>query len=262
MRVFVFGSNGMLGNYLTSYLNGKVEVIALTRNEFDISLNFSSVADYLADTYDLSSEDVVINAAGVIKQRDFCSKQLITVNSIFPHYLADLDCSVIHITTDCVFSGRGGRYDENSLHDCLDDYGKSKSLGENQNLTIIRTSIIGEEKTNKKSLLEWVKSQQNNNIFGYSNHFWNGVTCLELSKFIHTLIKEQNYWKGVQHVYSPDIVSKYELVSYISEIYNLGINVIPKEVEFCDRSLSTIYPPKITKDIFNQILETKDFNLL
>jgi dTDP-4-dehydrorhamnose reductase len=122
--------------------------------------------------------------------------------------LADLECNVIHITTDCVFSGRGGRYDENSLHDCLDDYGKSKSLGENQNLTIIRTSIIGEEKTNKKSLLEWVKSQKNNLIFGYTNHFWNGVTCLEMSKFIFTLIKEQNYWKGVQHVYSPDIVSK------------------------------------------------------
>ncbi len=252
----------MLGNYLTSYLNGKFEVVALTKNEFDISLNFSSVSDYLADTYDLSSEDVVINAAGVIKQRDFCSKQLITVNSLFPHHIADLDCNIIHITTDCVFSGLSGKYDENSLHDCLDYYGKSKSLGENENLTVIRTSIIGEEKTNKKSLLEWVRSQENNDVYGYLNHFWNGVTCLELSKFIFNLVQEQEYWKGVRHIFSPDTVSKCELVSYISEIYSLGINIIPKEVEFCDRSLTTIHTPKIAKTIFEQITEMKDFNLL
>jgi dTDP-4-dehydrorhamnose reductase len=262
VRVFVFGSNGMLGRYIHSYFNEKFEVIPLTRKEFDISLSFSSVSDYLFNKYNLSADDVIINAAGIIKQRNFCNKQLIAVNSLFPHYLADLDCNVIHITTDCVFSGLSGRYDENSLHDCLDYYGKSKSLGENESLTVIRTSIIGEEKTNKNSLLEWVRSQENAEVCGYLNHFWNGVTCLELSKFIFNLVQEQDYWKGVRHIFSPDTVSKYELVSYISEIYNLGINIIPKEVEFCDRSLTTIHIPEIAKTIFEQITEMKDFNLL
>jgi dTDP-4-dehydrorhamnose reductase len=262
MRVFIFGANGMLGRYIHSYFNGKFEVIPLTRKEFDISLSFNSVSDYLFDNYNLSSNDIIINAAGIIKQRDFCKKQLIVVNSLFPHYLGDLDCNVIHITTDCVFSGLSGKYDENHLHDCLDDYGKSKSLGENESLTVIRTSIIGEENINKKSLLEWVRSQENNDVYGYLNHFWNGVTCLELSKFIRSLIHEQDYWKGVRHIFSPDTVSKYELVSCISEIYNLGINIISKEVEFCDRSLTTIYTPKIAKTIFEQITEMKNFNLL
>jgi dTDP-4-dehydrorhamnose reductase len=262
VRVFVFGANGMLGRYIHSYFNGKFEVIPLTRKEFDISQSFSSVSDYLFDNHNLSVDDIIINAAGIIKQRDFCNKQLITVNSLFPHYLADLDSNVIHITTDCVFSGLIGKYDENSLHDCLDDYGKSKSLGENESLTVIRTSIIGEEKTNKKSLLEWVRSQENNDVYGYLNHFWNGVTCLELSKFIFKIVQEQDYWKGVRHIFSPDTASKSELVSYISEIYSLGINIIPKEVELCDRSLATIYTPKITKTIFEQITEIKDFNLL
>jgi dTDP-4-dehydrorhamnose reductase len=262
MRVFIFGSNGMLGSYLKSYLNGKVNIIPLTRNDFDISLSFNSVSDFLYEEYQITSDDVVINAAGVIKQRDFCHKQLITVNSLFPHYLSCLDCNIIHITTDCVFSGFSGNYNENSLHDCLDEYGKSKSLGENENLTIIRTSIIGEEKYNKKSLLEWVKSQKNNDAFGYLNHYWNGVTCLELSKFIFSLIEDKNYWKGVRHIFSPHTISKYQLVSFINQIYKLGINIVPKEVDFCDRSLSTIYETEISKNILDQIIETKEFNLL
>jgi dTDP-4-dehydrorhamnose reductase len=262
MRVFVFGANGMLGRYIHSYFNVKFEVIPLTRKEFDISLSFNSVCDFLYEKCQITSEDIVINAAGVIKQRDFCQKQLIIVNSLFPQYLAGLDCNVMHITTDCVFSGAIGNYNENSLHDCLDEYGKSKSLGENENLTIIRTSIIGEEKYNKKSLLEWVKSQKNSNIFGYLNHYWNGVTCLELSKLIHRMIEEKNYWKGVRHVFSPDKVSKNNLVGFISEIYNLDTKVIPKEVESCDRSLTTIYNSMITNPIFNQISEQKSFNLL
>lgn len=261
MRVFLFGSNGMLGNYLKSYLKDFVDLVPLTRNDFDISLSFSSVSDFLYEEHQITSEDLVINAAGVIKQRDFCRKQLITVNSLFPHYLAGLECNVIHITTDCVFSGLSGNYSENSLHDCFDDYGMSKSLGENGDLTIIRTSIIGEENHNKKSLLEWVRSNEHSEISGYANHYWNGVTCLELSKFIEKIIETGEYWKGVRHIFSPNTVNKFELVSSISEIYNLGITVLPIEVEFCDRSLTTVYDPVITKSVYEQVVEMKNFKL-
>ena len=132
---------------------------------------------------------------------------------------------MIHVTTDCVFSGKDGNYDENSLHDETNDYGTSKSLGELCKATIIRTSIIGEETINKRSLLEWVRSNRGGEINGFTNHMWNGVTCLQLSKIIEKMIREKFYWEGVRHTFSPRSVSKYELVSLINEIYDLNIKV-------------------------------------
>ena len=257
MKIFIFGSNGMLGNYLTQYLSSTFEVVPITRNEVDLTKDFSLISE----KYQFNEHDVIINAAGIIKQRNYSSDELIKVNSLFPHFLSTLGCSVIHITTDCVFSGKGGSYTEDSHHDCIDDYGKSKSLGECGDLTIIRTSIIGEEVENKKSLIEWVKSNQNTNINGYLNHFWNGVTCLELSKQIETIIKTNSYWKGVRHYFSPDTVSKYQLVSDINEIYNLNNVVSPTMSEYCDRSLNTNYKSPVEKQIRNQILELKSFDL-
>lgn len=237
MRVFIFGSSGMLGGYLTRYLSSYFDVIPVTRKEVDLNQDFSLILD----RYSFDSSDVIINAAGIIKQRDYSAEELIRVNSLFPHFLSTIGCNVIHITTDCVFSGKQGSYDEDSSHDCLDDYGKSKSLGECPDLTIIRTSIIGEELNNKKSLIEWVKSNQNSNIKGYLNHFWNGVTCLELAKQIRSIIETDSYWKGVRHYNSPDIVSKYQLVSDINEIYELNNTVTPVMADYCDRSLQSKY---------------------
>ncbi len=256
-KIFIFGSDGMLGKYLTEYLSSDFEVIPITRNIIDLNDDFSKISE----KYIFSYVDVIINAAGIIKQRKYSSQELIKINSLFPHFLSTLKCNVIHITTDCVFSGRHGLYNEDSPHDCLDDYGKSKSLGECEDLTIIRTSIIGEEIKNKKSLIEWVKSSQNTTINGYINHFWNGVTCLELSKHIENIIKNNCYWKGVRHYFSPNIVSKYQLVSYINEIYELNNNVIPLMSEYCDRSLSTKFDSPVKLTIKEQILELKNFNV-
>lgn len=257
MRVFIFGASGMLGSYLVKYLKDFYEVVPITRKNIDLNQNFSIIND----EYIFDSSDVIINAAGIIKQRHYSPEELIRVNSLFPHFLSTIGCNVIHITTDCVFSGKMGSYNENSLHDCLDDYGKSKSLGESNDLTIIRTSIIGEELQNKKSLVEWVKSNKNTTINGYLNHFWNGVTCLELSKYIFTLIESNNYWKGVKHCFSPDTVSKYQLVSYINEIYELNNIVNPIMSEYCDRSLTSVYNIKINKTIREQIIEMNEFGL-
>ena len=256
-RVFIFGADGMLGKYLTQYISSEFEVIPITRNEIDLQKDFS----HITDKYDFHSHDVIINAAGIIKQRNYSPEELIRVNSLFPHFLSTLDCNVIHITTDCVFSGKNGSYTESSPHDCLDDYGKSKSLGENANLTIIRTSIIGEELKNKKSLLEWVKANQNKCINGYLNHFWNGVTCLELSKHIKDIIKNKSYWKGLRHYHSPDTISKYQLVSDINEIYELQNIINPIMVDYSDRSLSSKYTSPVVKKIKDQIKELKDFIL-
>jgi dTDP-4-dehydrorhamnose reductase len=160
MKIYIFGSNGMLGCYLRKYLTIDHQVVPLTRDNFD--LRKSMFLDYLNffKNNHLNQDDVIINAAGIIKQKKFDIKDLVLVNSCFPHVLADiksvLGCNIIHVTTDCVFSGTKGNYKETDHHDCFDEYGKSKSLGENSTLTCIRTSIIGEENHNKKSLLEWV----------------------------------------------------------------------------------------------------------
>jgi dTDP-4-dehydrorhamnose reductase len=213
MKIIVFGSNGMLGTYLTKVLGEKYSVVSLTRNDIDIAKSSETeILNFLEKN--VTKDDIIINSSGVIKQREYDINDMINVNSIFPNILSKFkknkNCNIIHITTDCVYSGNKGNYVEDDYHDCLDEYGKTKSLGENKDLTIIRTSIIGEEIDNKKSLIEWVKSQSNKTINGYVNHLWNGVTCLELSKYISDIIFTNNFWVGVKHIFSPKTVSKYD----------------------------------------------------
>jgi len=263
MKIVLFGSNGMLGEYLKSYLSKKYDVLSLTRKDIDLSvIDESSLMNFLKNN--VSKDDIIINGCGIIKQRDYKPIEMIMVNSVFPNLLAkfkkDIDCKIIHITTDCVFSGSRGLYVETDKHDCLDDYGKSKSLGENPLLTTIRTSIIGEEKSNKKSLLEWVISNRNKTIDGYDNHLWNGVTCLELSKFISEMIENNNFWEGVKHIFSPSTLSKYELVNIINDVYDLNITVNKKTTDVnCYRNLSSNSSGIITKTLKEQILELKEY---
>jgi dTDP-4-dehydrorhamnose reductase len=256
MKVFIFGSNGMLGNYVKTYLSQYYEIYALTRKDYDLSeLNINSLEELLVNK-NIQKCDIIINCAGVIpqasKQRGLDTRLYFTINSLFPVILSQIchkvGAKMLHITTDCVFSGKDGLYNEKSFHDETNDYGMSKSLGELCNATIIRTSIIGEEVQNKRSLLEWVKSNKEKEINGYTNHFWNGVTCLQLSKIIHKIINYNLYWSGVRHIFSPRSVSKYELVSMINEVYDLNITVLPFQTEKVDKTLTTIYE---TNNLFN-----------
>ena len=265
MKIMIFGSNGMLGTYLNKFLEKKYEVIPITRKDIDLSKSTENeILNFLSNR--VSEKDLIINSSGVIKQRDYDTNDMINVNSIFPNILSKFkknkNCNIIHITTDCVYSGNKGNYMENDYHDCLDEYGKTKSLGENKDLTIIRTSIIGEEIDNKKSLVEWVKSQSNATINGYTNHLWNGVTCLELSKLIDDMIYKMNFWEGTKHIFSPNIVSKYELVNMINKIYDLNITITEMETsEKCYRNLNSLYSCPIKINLYEQIIEMKNFKI-
>lgn len=244
MKIFVLGSTGMLGNYMFSYLNKyHNDVVGVSRKELDAK----NVCDKYLLSSGFSKGDVVINCIGLIRQRaETPNLDFLLVNSVFPLRLSkvcnEVGCRLIHITTDCVFSGNVGSYDENAPHDAKDIYGVSKSLGEPTDSTVIRTSIIGEERANFLSLLEWVRSQKGKKVNGFVNHYWNGVTCLQLAKIVEKIIAEDLFWSGVRHVCSPDVVSKYELVEIISDVYSLGIELVPFETEkSCDRSLTTIH---------------------
>lgn len=261
--IYLFGSTGMLGNYIKNKLNPSFNLSCINRKDFDIFKdNFVKLTIILKD---LKENDIIINCAGVIPQKSSNNeyKKYIKINTLFPHKLQSIvkkkNAKLIHITTDCVFDGKkGSPYNENDTHTETNIYGVSKSLGEPENATVIRTSIIGEELKDKKSLLEWVKSNKNKTINGYSNHLWNGVTCLELSKIIYKIIDESLFWKGVRHIYSPTIVSKNELCELISREFNLNINVIKYlDNENINNSLISIYNLNIYSipDISNQIHE-------
>ena len=265
MKVVLFGSNGMLGSYIKTYLTDRYELVSYTRKDLDLSVvDEVEIISFLSKN--VSREDVIINASGIIKQRRYNSMEMLMVNSMFPQILArfkkQVGCNIIHITTDCVFSGKDGDYVETDSHDCLDDYGKTKSLGENEEITNIRTSIIGEEIHNKLSLLEWVLSMNGKAINGYTNHLWNGVTCLELSKLVNDIIENKLYWSGVRHVFSPDIVSKCELIRMIRDVYELDIVVNESSTDKeCYRNLSTNFDCMVHKSLYEQLRETRRFNL-
>lgn len=269
MKIIIFGSNGMLGSTMEQYFSSKnYIVIGITRKDLDLSsVTEDILKNFLLNNIKLEKEDLIINCAGVIKQRKNVSdKDFISVNALFPHLLESVSKSVdakfIHVTTDCIYSGKKGSYNENDSADINDVYGCSKYLGEPKNSTIIRTSIIGEENRNKLSLLEWVKSNKDSKINGFSNHFWNGLTCLQLSKVVEEMIKENNFWIGIRHIFSRP-VTKYELVSLINEIYNLNITIDKVEdVNTIDRTLSTVYHNLNFNipSLYKQVEETKAFH--
>lgn len=268
--IVVFGSNGMLGRYIYSYLSKNQNVVVgLSRRDYDVNdLTFDSLSKFI-NSKNFDKDTIIINCIGIIPQtKNENIKDYIKINSLFPIMLS-LICSnmnwrFIHITTDCVFSGSLGGYNENMISDEENIYGITKSLGELGWGTIIRTSIIGEEEKSKRSLLEWVRSNKNSEISGYENHFWNGVTCLQLSKIIDQIIKENLFWNGIRHIFSPNIVSKFELITMINEVYNLNIRI--KKVNTFNRvnkSLTTIYNDTHfdIPEIKNQIIDMKAYTI-
>ena len=270
MKVLVFGANGMLGQYVSSYLARKHQVIRVTRKEYDVLINSIYDLKLIIEQY---HPDYIINCLGLIPHSEkngisVSNHDYYKINSLFPNQLAFLaeQCraGLIHITTDCVFNGQKGNYDESDIHDETNDYGVSKSLGEPTNCCIIRTSIIGEEIRNKRSLLEWVRSNQGGEINGYTNHYWNGVTCLELAKVIGELIGKNIWWEGVRHIYSPKSVSKYELIKMINYIYELGIKVNKLEChQKIDKTISSKYEKLFEiLDLEDQIRELKEYKLI
>jgi dTDP-4-dehydrorhamnose reductase len=269
MKIYVLGSKGMLGRYVSTYLNDYYDVVNLSRNEVDASKIREEELQAKLHNLGLKKDDIVINCIGTIKPMVDALGDLnaIQVNSVFPRILANvcekMEVKMIHPTTDCVFTGEKGSYKESDKHDISDVYGRTKSLGEPSNCTVVRTSIIGEEIGQGRSLVEWVKSNKNNSVFGFTNHYWNGVTCLEFAKVCRKIIDNNLYWKGVKHVFS-NPVNKLELVEMISDVYGLNITVNPKEtVDMCDRTLSSeteFYKNLQIPYLKEQIIEMKNFS--
>jgi dTDP-4-dehydrorhamnose reductase len=243
-RIVIFGAKGMLGTAATAYFKSAgYNVVALIRDVFDIA---HDPLDKISN--ELKSADVVFNCAGVIKPMIAKTpiEDVLRVNAIFPRNLAHLckrlDVPLVHVTTDCVYDGLAGRYDENAVFDADDVYGMSKCAGESSDAMNLRTSIIGEEAPPGRSLLAWAISQRGKAVNGFTNHLWNGVTTTYLSEVVDSILKKQAYAPGTYHIFSPEAVTKDELLKILDSIYELDLDINPMAADKpCDRSLSSIY---------------------
>jgi len=221
----------MLGSMVLDYLSTKdLDITAPTREEFP--------------ALDYSGYDYIINCIGVIKQKLTSPLEAIEANSLIPHDISEgaPKAKIIQIATDCVFSGRIGRYEEGDEHDASDIYGRSKSLGEvdAKNFYNIRTSIIGPDRKSKVSLFEWFMSQKKE-VNGYVYHDWNGITTLHFAKLCCAIIEKKRKIPNLLHFVPGDVVSKYDLLKIFVKRFDRDIKIKESGDEFCDRSLETIH---------------------
>lgn len=241
MRVKILGGAGMLGTMLVDWLSRdrRLKTTVTYRHPEHATRLQRLYPDISVEAMDaettmplLAGCDWVINAVGIIKPyirpgQMGDTLRAVSVNTLFPLKLAEqaerFGCRVIQIATDCVYSGRDGRYDELARHDATDVYGKSKSLGEalSTNVSILRCSIVGPEIRSHLSLLSWFLGQpQGGVVDGFQNHLWNGITTLHFAKLCGALIHgAMTQTLGLQHVVPADDVSKAELLRLFALSY-------------------------------------------
>jgi dTDP-4-dehydrorhamnose reductase len=260
MRILVIGAAGMLGHTLIRQLEKRggdvrgtvrgatadyqaVPALAAARLIGGVDVvRLPTVTAALAET----DPAVVVNCAGIVKQREEAHDPVrsIEVNALFPHRLARLCAGqgrrLIHISTDCVFSGLRGPYDEEANPDPVDLYGRSKALGEvvEGDCLTLRTSIIGRELANRAGLLEWFLSQRGGRVRGFTRALYSGLTTQALADVIGNLIFHFGGLRGLWHV-SGDDITKYDLLRMIDLSYRLGIAITRDNSFVCDRRLDS-----------------------
>ena len=237
----------MIGHIAYFYLRntGRYEIInvvfrtLLTEDSVVVNvMDKQAVANVVRNT----RPDIILNCVGVlIKGAQKHPDDAIYINAYFPHQLANLANEVgakfIHISTDCVFSGRKGNYTETDFRDADDVYGRSKALGEviNQTDLTLRTSIIGPElKKNGEGLFHWFM-HQNHSINGFKTAIWSGVTTLELTKVIDFAI--QHNLIGLIHVSNGIGISKMDLLNLFKSIWHKNIDIVPIDANGIDKSI-------------------------
>ena len=233
-NILVLGASGMAGSTIYKYLKlSGYNVLSTARNDKYIRPDYYISADNIKDIKDIIEKqkiDVVINCIGLlVKECNENLGQALYINGILPHCLERITLKtktkVIHLSTDCIFSGMKGNYSESDNPDETDNYGRCKLVGEiiNRKDLTLRMSIIGNEvKSNGSGLFDWFMRQEDT-IKGYSKCFWSGITTLELAKQIKKIIELPTNLTGLYHL-SPDFfISKYSLLKLMAKIFNKKI---------------------------------------
>lgn len=251
MRILVLGATGMLGHMLMRKLGADHQVTGTVRAGVPPAVeehriirgvqadNFGSIMEAFAT----SRPEAVINCIGLIKQLKPRRRDLVELNAAFPHRLHQLceatGARLIHLSTDCVFSGLVGNYTERSQPDPVDDYGLSKLMGEIEHGALtLRTSIVGREIAGANGLFEWFYSQRGGSVRGFRKAIYSGLTTLEMSRVISRVLEYHPELEGVWHL-SSEPISKFDLLERLNAAASLNIEIAPDDTFLCDRSLDS-----------------------
>lgn len=233
MKILVLGSDGMLGHIVKTYFEEKGnKVICTTRKDkssrlyFDITDSVNGIDKIVEEI----KPDVLINCIGILNKVCEEHKALaILINSYLPHYLDELSVKgnykFIHVSTDCVFDGEVGKYDEDSFPNARDIYGKSKALGEvvNDGSVTLRTSIVGPDTNpNGIGLFKWFMDQKGV-VGGYDKVIWTGVTTIWFAKCMEMAI--ENNLVGLHHCVNNDEISKHDLLQLFKKYFDKDIEI-------------------------------------
>jgi dTDP-4-dehydrorhamnose reductase len=256
MRILILGGDGMLGHQLLRHFASRHQTRVTLRQPvsayaslglFTPANSYGSIElterDALAQVLADFQPDAVINAAGIVKQRPTAEEAIpsIEINALLPHRVALLcgaiGARLVHLSTDCVFSGRKGRYVETDPSDADDLYGRTKYLGEVHaaNAITLRTSMIGRELARKTGLLEWFLAQRGT-VRGFRRAIFSGFTTIEMARIIEMLLTRFPDASGLYHV-AAEPISKYDLLALVKAHLGLAIDLVPYDGFVCDRSL-------------------------
>jgi dTDP-4-dehydrorhamnose reductase len=254
----VLGVSGMLGNAVYRVLSNNLDlsVFGSARGEGARKFFSESLAEQIIPGVDVEDQDslvkafgavrpdVVVNCVGLVKQLADANDplQAVPINTLLPHRLAAL-CKVagarlIHISTDCVFSGEKGGYVESDFPDAYDLYGRSKLLGEVDypHAITLRTSIIGRELTGHRSLVGWFLAQQGA-VQGFKRAIFSGLPTMELARVISEFVLPRPELHGLYHVASKPI-NKFDLLTLVANVYGKDTEIVPSDKLIIDRSLN------------------------
>lgn len=259
MRVLVLGASGMLGNAVMRLFAqsqgyqaiGSVRSASALRS-LPKELHANVVtgvdmenSDSLTRLFAMVHPDVVINCVGLVKQLAEADDALsaIPLNALLPHRLARL-CEVagarmVHMSTDCVFSGAKGMYTETDVSDAKDLYGRSKYLGEVDypHAITLRTSIIGHELDGARSLVGWFLTQESR-VKGFSRAIFSGLPTVEIARLIRDHVIPHPELHGLYHV-SAEPINKLDLLTLVAQVYGKVIEIMPDDQLVIDRSLDS-----------------------
>ncbi len=257
MKILVLGASGMLGNAMLRVMSERDDWVAygtlrapnanlqarMPRARFIHGIH-ADQADSLMAAFAQSQPDVVINCVGLVKQLANAEDPLeaVPINGLLPHRLARMcelaQARLVHVSTDCVFSGRQGNYVEADLADAQDVYGRSKLLGEVDypHAITLRTSIIGHELRSAHGLVEWFLAQRSG-VKGYTEAVFSGLPTCELAKVVRDFVIPNAGLRGLYHVAAQPI-SKYDLLQIVNREYGKGLQITPDDTVKIYRSLN------------------------
>jgi dTDP-4-dehydrorhamnose reductase len=280
VRILILGGDGMLGHQLLRSWRGRHDVVATVRQPLAVYQKYGSFSSNNTvdgvDVTDLprvtaavreTAPEAVINCVGIVKQRAEAKAaiQSIAVNALWPHQLLEIcdriGARLVHLSTDCVFSGARGGYHAADPPDALDLYGRSKLLGEITTPpgVTLRSSIIGLELSRKTGLVEWFLAQRGM-IRGFRRAIFSGFTTREMARIIERVLERHPALDGVWHVASAPI-AKYDLLIGLAErLEEPHAQIVPDESFVCDRSLvgdafnaTTGYQPPSWQEMLDEL---------